>query len=83
MAKSPGAGEDAVNLHSCNSNPPRKKLKRKQTETSGRRRKIPNVHTVTRSLYGKENISSFEYWGISFLLNTSILDPISETGLKP
>lgn len=84
MAKSLGQREDAVNLHSCTSNPPRKKLKRrKQTETSGQRRKIPNVHTVTRSLYGKENISSFEYWGISFLLNTSILDPISETGLKP
>lgn len=30
----------------------------------------------------KRTFSSFEYWGISFLLNTSILDPISETGLK-
>lgn len=31
----------------------------------------------------KRTFSSFEYWGISFLLNKSILDPISETGHKP
>lgn len=27
----------------------------------------------------KRTFSSFEYWGISFLLNGSSLDPISET----
>lgn len=31
----------------------------------------------------KRTFSSFEYWGISFLLNRSILDPISEKGHKP
>lgn len=31
----------------------------------------------------KRTFSSFEYWGIFFLLNTSILGPISETGHTP
>lgn len=33
-----------------------KEIQKKKAETSGQRRKIPSVHTVTRSLYGKENI---------------------------
>lgn len=55
---------------------------RKQMETSGQRRTIPSVTQLHGVIMAKRTFSSFEYSGTSFL-NTSILDPISETGHKP
>lgn len=67
---------------SCTSHFPRKKPK-KENKTSGQRRKIPSVTQLHGVFMAKRTFSSFEYWGISFLLNTSILGPISETGHTP
>lgn len=61
--------------------------KETQKESRQRPRDRGEKSQVFTRLHGvfmaKRTFSSFEYWGISFLLNTSILDPISETGLKP
>lgn len=77
-------GEKNLQPLSCTSHFPRKKpKKRKQDKTSGQRRKIPSVTQLHGVFMAKRTFSSFEYWGISFLLNTSILGPISETGHTP
>lgn len=65
----------------CISQSPRKKPKKERD--LGTEEKNPKCsHGYTESLWQREHLAALNI-GISFLLNTSILDPISETGLKP
>lgn len=68
----------------CTSHSPRNKPKKESRRRPRDRGEKSQVFTQLHGIFmAKRTFSSFEYWGISFVLNTSILDPISETGLKP
>lgn len=60
-----------------------KRNPKKKDRDLGTEEKNPKCsHGYTESLWQREHLAALNI-GISFLLNTSILDPISETGLKP
>lgn len=67
----------------CTSHSPRKKPSEERQRPRDRGEKSQVFTQLHGVFMAKRTFSSFEYWGISFLLNTSILDPISETGPKP